>query len=226
MITHQQPGPPASDLPVQAARVYFEYLSHTTGSPSHTRPDRLDAVRVCDIGWDAHERWSPATLVQLDGADVFTPNAAEAMAFTRTDSPIEAARELAERVPLAVVKCGELGVVAIDSARGVLIAEPALPVTAVDTTGAGDTFDAGFIYATLQGWPVADQLAFGNLCAGISVTRRGGAVAAPTWADIHAVLALMPPQTRERFGFLPPLAALALPSPVSHPNHDREVPVV
>jgi len=61
---------------------------------------------------------------------------------------------------------------------------PSLPVNAVDPTGAGDVFGAGFVLGTLRGWPLRQRLAFANLCAALSVQHIGGSLAAPGWGDI------------------------------------------
>ncbi len=53
-----------------------------------------------------------------------------------------------------------------------------------DATGAGDVFGAGFVAATLAGWPLADRLRFANLGAALSVQQFGGALGAPGWAGI------------------------------------------
>ena len=96
-------------------------------------------------GWDPTDVWSPAVLDVLDGFHAFTPNAGEAMAYTRTDSPKAALHKLAERVPLAVVTNGSDGVLAIDSETGEEEYIPALPVRSYDPTGAGDVFLASLV---------------------------------------------------------------------------------
>ena len=55
---------------------------------------------------------------------------------------------------------------------------PALPVNAVDATGAGDNYTAAFLAGTLRGWPLRQRMAFGNLCAGLAVQQVGGSLAA------------------------------------------------
>jgi hypothetical protein len=92
--------------------------------------------------------------------------------------------KLADRVPLAVVTNGADGVLAIDSITGEEEHVPALPVRSYDPTGAGDVFLASLVLGTLRGWPLAHRLAFGNLCAGLSVQHFGGSLAAPGWGDI------------------------------------------
>ena len=93
---------------------------------------------------------------------------------------------LAERVPVVVVSDGANGALAIDAGSGEEVAVPAYAVPAADTTGAGDVFAAGFIAATLWELPLAERVRFGALVAALSVTRLGGADAAPTWAEIAA----------------------------------------
>ncbi|MFD0686232.1 carbohydrate kinase family protein, partial [Actinomadura fibrosa] len=139
-----------------------------------------------DLGWDPTETWSSEVLDRLEHVDVFLPNAVEAMAYTRTGSPEDAARALSERVPVVVVKRGGAGAVAIDSRTGEVAETDALPVEALDATGAGDVFGAGFLFGTLAGLPLAERLKFANLCAGLSVRHRSGSLGAPCWGEIAA----------------------------------------
>ncbi|MCP9947504.1 PfkB family carbohydrate kinase [Actinomadura madurae] len=95
-------------------------------------------------------------------------------------------RALAARVPVVVVKCGGDGAIAIDSRSGERAETSALPVEALDPTGAGDVFAAGFVFATLAGLPLAERLRFANLCAGLSVRHRSGSLGSPCWGEIAA----------------------------------------
>ncbi|WP_308291380.1 carbohydrate kinase family protein, partial [Amycolatopsis magusensis] len=61
---------------------------------------------------------------------------------------------------------------------------PAIAVEALDPTGAGDVFVAGFVTGTLAGWPLADRLAFAGLTAALSVQEFGGSLSAPGWSEI------------------------------------------
>jgi sugar/nucleoside kinase (ribokinase family) len=82
-------------------------------------------------------------------------------------------------------------------ARGALMAAgkemvrvPAHPVSVLDTTGAGDSFDAGFIYRhVVGGHPPIDSLRFANACGAIAVTRVGGASSVPSAEEVEAFLA-------------------------------------
>lgn len=139
-----------------------------------------------DVGWDESGRWDPADLADLEHCEAFLPNAEEAMRYTRTDTPRAAARKLAELVPLAVVTMGSEGACAVDGRTGESAEVPAIAVEALDPTGAGDVFVAGFVTGTLAGWPLADRLAFAGLSAALSVQEFGGSLAAPGWAEIAA----------------------------------------
>ncbi|WP_432878180.1 carbohydrate kinase family protein [Kribbella sp. CA-245084] len=150
------------------------------------------SVVFADVGWDPSEQWDPAVLDQLEHCDVFLPNADEAMAYTRTTSPGDALEALAEQVPLVVVSNGADGAEALDASTGERVAVPAYPVSAADTTGAGDVFAAGFIAATLWELPLEQRLRFAALTAALSVTRLGGADAAPRWEDLAAWQAAHP----------------------------------
>ena len=63
---------------------------------------------------------------------------------------------------------------------------PAIRVEAVDTTGAGDVFHAGFLYALLAEWPFREILAFANAAAGLSCRGTGGRAAIPTIESIRS----------------------------------------
>lgn len=138
-----------------------------------------------DVGWDDSGRWDLAALGDLGHCAAFLPNAGEAMRYTGQDSPQAAARALTEHVPLAVVTMGAEGACAADGRTGDFAWVPAVAVeAALDPTGAGDVFTAGFVMAALAEWPLSDQLAFASLAAALSVQEFGGSLAAPGWAEI------------------------------------------
>lgn len=142
------------------------------------------AMVFADAGWDPTGVWDPALLATLRGCDAFMPNAVEAMSYTRTGSPRAALHALAEHVPLAVVTCGADGAMAVDGRTGEQACVPALPVDALDPTGAGDVFGAALVLGTISGWPLRDRLLFAGLSAALAVQEFGGSLAAPGWGDI------------------------------------------
>jgi sugar/nucleoside kinase (ribokinase family) len=120
----------------------------------------------------------PGLAETLQMVDVFAPNQSEACQLTGVDDPQKAAAKLAVYCQMVVVKAGAQGAYAQCGEQACY--SPALPVEVVDTTGAGDAFNAGFLAAMLQGEPVETCLRYGNICGGLSTTQRGGASAAPT----------------------------------------------
>ncbi|MES5821205.1 PfkB family carbohydrate kinase [Streptomyces sp. RG80] len=183
-----------------------------------------------DVGWDDTGAWDLAGLADLEHCEAFLPNAEEAMRYTRTSCPREAAHALTAYVPLAVVTLGAEGAYAVDGRTGESAEVPAIAVEALDPTGAGDVFVAGFVTGTLAGWPLADRLAFAGLTAALSVQEFGGSLSAPGWAEIGAwwrrvqSVAEQDPAALRRYGFLAdlvPPAEQARPWPLR-----RAVPTI
>ena len=69
-----------------------------------------------------------------------------------------------------------------------IVSEPAFPVHAVDTTGAGDVFRAAFIYALLKDYPPRRMLRFANAAAAISCTRAGAMASVPPLPDVEKLV--------------------------------------
>ncbi len=122
----------------------------------------------------------------IANADLFTPNADEARRLTGEDDLPRAIRMLAELGPQVVVKDGSRGAYAY--VEGEIIHAPAIAVTPLDTTGAGDCFNAGYIKAWLSGLPAAECLRWGNVVGGLSTTMRGGASRVVTAAEVERYL--------------------------------------
>ena len=85
-----------------------------------------------------------------------------------------------------VVTMGEQGASALDGDR--FYHEPAFRVHAVDTTGAGDVFRGGFIYALVNGQPMDEALRTANAAAAVSCTRLGALNGVPTLAEVHELM--------------------------------------
>ncbi|MHB1064432.1 MAG: PfkB family carbohydrate kinase [Georgenia sp.] len=189
MVTHGHPDPePAGVLladPPAARAVVTDLAGLLDGPASWWRPlARAGTLVFADSGWDPTGAWDPAHLDLLDGCYAVTPNSVEAMAYTRTATPLAAARALAERVPLAVVTLGDEGAVAVDAETGQESHVEPLQVRALDATGAGDVFAVALVTATLNGWPLEQRLRFAVLCSALAVQHFGGSLAAPGWGDI------------------------------------------
>ncbi|MFD0904914.1 carbohydrate kinase family protein [Actinomadura sediminis] len=189
MVTFARPVPPQAEEPPGGAppdaRACFIDVDRPVPAWAAGARER-GALIFADLGWDPTGAWSAEVLDRLAHVDVFLPNAAEAMAYTRTADPASAAEALAERAPVVVVKCGADGAIALDRTTGERAQAPALPVRALDATGAGDVFAAGFVFGTLAGLPLTERLRFANLCAGLSVRHRSGSLGSPCWGEIAA----------------------------------------
>jgi sugar/nucleoside kinase (ribokinase family) len=108
-------------------------------------------------------------------------------ALTGEADPERALRLLRNRHDgLLVVTLGPAGAAALDGDR--FIRQPGFQVDAVDTTGAGDVFRAGFIYATLRGDAPAEILRFACAAAAVSCTRRGAILSVPSLEDVDSLL--------------------------------------
>ncbi len=128
----------------------------------------------------------PGLKEHLRAIDIFAPNQSEAAQLTGSSDPKTAAAILAEFCPMVIVKCGADGAYAKSGQK--LWYAPALKVEVVDTTGAGDSFNAGFLTAHMRGEPLETCLRYGNICGGLSTTQRGGASAVPTLEQLKTYL--------------------------------------
>jgi len=108
-------------------------------------------------------------------------------AITGEDDPERALRKLRRRHPgLLCITLGPRGSVILDGDQ--MIHEPAIPVHAVDTTGAGDVFRAAFIHALLRGESARDILRFANATAAVSCMRPGAIASVPTLEEANAAM--------------------------------------
>ncbi|WP_443040982.1 carbohydrate kinase family protein [Streptomyces sp. AHA2] len=116
----------------------------------------------------------PARFLSLvDGVDVLLPSRDEACLLTGLRDASDAAAELSLRVPLVVTKQGCEGAL-VARAGEVTARVPAVPVTPLDTTGAGDAFTGGFLAALLAGAGPEDAAAQGCRAGALAVARVGG----------------------------------------------------
>ena len=125
----------------------------------------------------------PSVRQAVHSVDVFMPNASEARRITGQADLAQAIRALADVCPLVVVKDGASGAHAY--ADGQVRHSPAIPVTPIDTTGAGDCFNAGFIKAWFEGLPLDECLRWGNVVGGLSTLAHGGAGKAITPDEVR-----------------------------------------
>lgn len=131
----------------------------------------------------------------LNLVDVLTPNESEASLLlgrpagrvAMTDAPEIASALLALGPRAVVLKLGEQGCFYADAATR--FASAGFQVHAVDSTAAGDTFNAALAVALTEGFPMPDALRFANAAAAISVTRVGAQASVPSRSEVDAFLA-------------------------------------
>jgi sugar/nucleoside kinase (ribokinase family) len=143
------------------------------------------ATTSLDTNWDPSGAWDVGEI--LAETDVFLPNEAEARAIAGRDTTDAAVDALAAGLPVLAVKLGAAGGLA---RRGPETARAApLPVQVVDTVGAGDSFNAGFLAGRLLGRSLADSLQLAVACGSLSTRAAGGTAAQPTLEEAEAALA-------------------------------------
>ncbi len=149
-----------------------------------------------DTNWDPSGRWDGGVLEMLRASDVFFPNETEARRIARRDDVEEAARALAtegstgrsDGGPIVAVKLGAAGALAC-RVDGPMVRVPAMLVEPLDTTGAGDSFDAGFLRAWLDGGSLRESLELGVVCGGLSTRAAGGVDGQATLDEARGALA-------------------------------------
>ena len=150
------------------------------------RARSLDLSTSLDTNWDPQERWVGVAQT-LAETTVVLPNDAEALALTGQTDVAGAARALAGTVDVVAVKQGKAGALAVAGEE--LATASALVMDVEDTVGAGDTFDAGFIYGFLRGWEIQACLRLGIACGSLSTRCPGGIKGQPSLSEAQQALA-------------------------------------
>lgn len=157
-------------------------------------PDMIRRVKAAggsvslDTNWDPTERWDDGLLDILPSIDLFTPNETELRAIMREDDLETALRKAAGIVGTCVVKIGERGAMCLDGDRILHWETRDVPVR--DSVGAGDSFDAGFLYGWLNGLPLSVCGEIATLCGEGNVTAAGGIAGQPRIEEIRRSLRL------------------------------------
>ena len=125
-----------------------------------------------DTNDDPENLWADDVKSVLRNVDIFLPNEREACRLTGAKDVRDALEALSRLVPIVVIKCGSKGVLAKRGKNQ--FHEPSLPVQPVDTVGAGDSFNAGFLHKFILRCNLEECLEYGNAVAALSTTRAGG----------------------------------------------------
>jgi len=136
-----------------------------------------------DPNSDPSDRWDSKIDAVLTYVDVLFVNEREAMKLTRSSTLNAAFKTLAAKVNCAVIKRGARGATAMQSEKR--FNDSGFKIRAVDTTGAGDSFDAGFLSAYLRKAPLDECLRIGNACGALSAMSVGGTAGQPTQQELQ-----------------------------------------
>ena len=162
---------------------YFLQRMLTAELPALLREVRAaGATTSVDPNWDPSGVWDDGIMALLPEVDVFLPNEMEALSIARISEVEQAiARLRSAGAGTVVVKSAERGAIAAQVSE--LVRLPSIPTSVVDSTGAGDSFDAGFLASYLAGDPLRRCLEIGNACGALSTLAIGGTAAQPTMAE-------------------------------------------
>jgi sugar/nucleoside kinase (ribokinase family) len=136
---------------------------------------RAGLTTSLDCNFDPAEQWNSNIRAVLRHTNIFFPNEAEALRITKTKTVEKAAAKLAEDVPIVAIKCGERGVLMCAEGSTWLVA--AVPSHVVDTTGAGDSFNAGFLSRFVRGGHLGECAQAGVEAAARCISFVGGTAA-------------------------------------------------
>jgi sugar/nucleoside kinase (ribokinase family) len=125
-----------------------------------------------DTNDDPDDCWNGVLEEVLPYVDVLLPNARESCKIARTESLSEAVGILAKKVPTLAVKLGAGGALGRQGTEEVTV--PSLSVEVLDSVGAGDSFDAGFLSCYIKGASLGECLENGNLTGALSTQKAGG----------------------------------------------------
>jgi sugar/nucleoside kinase (ribokinase family) len=144
------------------------------------RARSLGLTTSLDTNYDPSEKWLGFDEL-LAVTNVFLPNETEAKSLTGAENVDEAANRLGRKVEVAAIKLGAQGALGVSPSQRARVAS--IPVKVVDTVGAGDSFDAGFIYGYLNQWSLERSLRLACVCGALSTQKAGGTEGQPTLAE-------------------------------------------
>jgi sugar/nucleoside kinase (ribokinase family) len=150
-------------------------LAHSTGLSTSLDP-----------GFDPAERWDGLSET-LEAVDLLFPNEVELAAISGTTDLADGLRRMSNDRTRVVAKLGPRGCATLT--KDALLEVPAFAIDPADTTGAGDSFDAGFLHAWLREQPIRECLRWGSACGALSTRGLGGTPSQPDAAEVRALLA-------------------------------------
>ena len=196
ILTHAGliPALRASDIPdalLQNARHLHvaSYFLQTNLQPDlaalFRRAQSFGLTTSLDPNYDPSGAWMGFDEL-LSTTNVFLPNEREAVALSGASDLDRAADRLGSKVQTLAIKLGARGALGVRG--GEQIRAPSIPVSVADTVGAGDSFDAGFLYGLLNGWSLERSLQLGCVCGALCTRAPGGTAGQPALQEALAWL--------------------------------------
>ena len=169
-------------LLAQASHLHVaSYFLQTKLQPDLTslfqRARSLGLTTSLDTNYDPSGQWLGFDEL-LAVTNVFLPNEAEAKSLTGAEDALNAADRLGSRVEALAIKLGKAGALGMFGSQKVQV--ESIPVQVVDTVGAGDSFDAGFLFGYLNSWSLEKSLRLACVCGALSTQQAGGTDGQPT----------------------------------------------
>jgi sugar/nucleoside kinase (ribokinase family) len=147
---------------------------------------REGALVSLDPQMSTKGKWSEPFRHILEHLDLLLLDEVEARKIARKKHTLDAIDSLMDKgVSVVAVKVGRRGCIVGENGRVRLTR--AYRTKPVSTIGAGDAFDAAFIYGSLRGWPVEKTAKFSNVVAGLSTTKLGCMTAVPRARDAERI---------------------------------------
>ena len=136
-----------------------------------------------DMQWDPDEKWDIDYKEVLPYVDIFLPNKQELLLLTKQNTIPDALKELSAEINNVVVKMGNKGSLLYNKER-TINKKAFVNKNVVDAIGAGDSFNAGFIFKYIKGADLEECQEFGNLMGAINTTKAGGTTAFTNYKEI------------------------------------------
>jgi sugar/nucleoside kinase (ribokinase family) len=182
LIAELQASAIADSLLAQARHLHVaSYFLQTKLQPDlpalFKRAQSLGLTTSLDTNYDPSEKWIGFDEL-LAVTNVFLPNETEAKSLTGAENAEEAATRLQSKVEALAIKLGKDGALGISKRQRVQV--ESIPIKVVDTVGAGDSFDAGFMAGYLNDWELEKSLRLACVCGALSTQQAGGTNGQPT----------------------------------------------
>jgi len=165
---------------------FFLQTKLAAGLPAFVAAAKAHGMTLSlDAGWQESQDWDNGLSKVLPYIDVFFPNESEVCGIGGSDDVRQAARRVRAMMEdgMLVVKRGPQGALAVCGDE--IVEQSAYETIVIDTSGAGDSFNAGFLYAYLHKKDLIECLNYGNAAGAVSVTRIGGTSQCPTLPEVE-----------------------------------------